>query len=94
MTETRIVRTKAGVQHAAERVYEKTGRTRTRCGRVVFGEVIVRAELAEDPYPVTCSTCARKEIQADPGDARPWGEQQEQVNWLESRYDDAYGGDW
>jgi hypothetical protein len=26
---------------------------------------------------------------------RPWGEQQEQVDWLESRYDDAYGGgDW
>jgi hypothetical protein len=25
--------------------------------------------------------------------ARPWGEQQEQVNWLESRYDSAYGED-
>jgi hypothetical protein len=24
-------------------------------------------------------------------DGRPWGEQQEQINWLESRYDSYYG---
>lgn len=59
MAETRVVQTKAGARHAAERVYDKTGRVRTACGRVVFGELLARDSLGR--YPLSCSICASKE---------------------------------
>lgn len=55
-----IVMTRSGQRHAVEHAYS-TGRSRTACGRVVWGQVFPRdfSEFAD--YPVTCTVCIRTE---------------------------------
>lgn len=49
-----------------------------------------------DPYDddeVDGQQEAQEEPDPDPYQGNPWGEQQAQVDWLESRYDDDYAGE-
>lgn len=46
--------------------------------------------MSGDPKCRICGETKRRHGETDPYAGKPWGEQQEQVDWLESRYDDQY----